>query len=207
MIDLVYRRMQKFIATHELSWFLAAADVPDFRTPGAQPTPAAPSSPAPTPDIYAIKAATESLRFTSRSEITQYFFDTNSDFVKDADLMGAQLHWIDVGTWATTARIISERQLEAWRISSSNQTRRENLALSKEEGKVDELLILVRGVPLIAFRQSRGDRKSPDEICKDLLGAYLGILRQAYDSYAVDQIQKDIPPELETAIKILIACL
>ena len=48
-------------------------------------------------------------------------------------------------------------------------------------------------------------RKSQDDICKDVLAAYLGILRQARESYAIDKLPE--PAYLKTFIDIIIECL
>jgi hypothetical protein len=200
MEKLVYRGLLEFIAAHNLSEFLAAADVPDFRgaVPGAAPSPES-AAPVSQTGSYPVRAGAETFTFISRPGITRRF--QTLDFINQATWFGAQLNWIDVGTWATFASIIPERHLEAWKISSANQLRKKNIVLQEKESRVDELLIQIRNVPLITFRQARSANKSDAEIQRSLLVAYLGMLQTVCDNYkSTGQIA---PPELASAVNYL----
>jgi hypothetical protein len=189
MEKLVQRNLVDFIASHNLSEFLAAADVPEFR---GTPTPTAPAQSAAAEtqaDSYPVRTGTETFTFVSRPDITQRF--KSQDFKNQADWLGTQLNWIDVGTWATSAPIIPDRHLEAWKISIENQHRIKSYDLQARDNRVDELLIQIRSVPLITFKQARSDKKADAEVQRELLSAYLGLLHNAHDSY---QNAGDTPP-------------
>lgn len=207
MKDLVHRSMQYFIKTHELSWFLAAADVPEFRNEPGEADPADGASflnLGRNPTInrtmdYPVRTESGAFTFTTRPAITRLFH--TPDFKRDTNNLGTQLDWIDVGTWSTTAAVIPEHHLEAWKISSSNQLRRKNITVQEKEGRVEELLGMIRDVPLIAFRQVRNANKSDLEIQRELLAKYIQMLRSAHTSYINEGVLP--PPELAGAINYL----
>ncbi len=201
MENLVYRHLKDFVASHNLSEFLAAADVPEFR----QTIPEAGVNQTDTHNAtarsvtYKVSTGTQSFTFISRPAITWRFL--TPEFINEAESLGTQLHWINVGTWVTSASVISDRQVDAWKITADNQVRRRKFEQQEKENRVDELVSMIRGVPLIAFRNARGANKSDYEIQHELLSNYQGILRTALSSYANEHLTP--PIELPGAVQFI----
>ncbi len=178
MKGIVRRSLQDFIAGHRLSEFLAASSFPEA------------------------KDRETALNFIPRQEITELFLA--SDFNDASAKAGLQLNWIDIGTWVApaAASIVTQKHLDAWKMTRENENRRMNLESLERESRSEELLRLIREVPLIA--SDEGPQGGPEEEGKRKLNtiyAYLRMLRSAQ----TDVIQQLETPsiELEAAIHFL----
>lgn len=171
-------RLKIFILERNLSEFLAAAALP--------PAPPArlPASPPPPP-----------LNFEPRPNLTGIFGPNFGE--RD----GLQLHWIDVGTWVTPSSIIPERHREAWQITSENEVRRRSRDHLRLNSRIEELLRLIRAMPLRTFRVARAQGRTDKIIWATLMEAYLGVLRTARDSYVTRGVTA--PVELDASINFL----
>jgi hypothetical protein len=177
MKGMVRRNLQEFIGEHRLSEFLAASDVPGMANEGPL------------------------LKFIPRQELTDLF--VNPRFIANAARMGLQLNWIDVGTWFApdSTAPVTQKHLEALKITGENETRRKNLETVEKESRLEELTRLIREVPLITNAEARAQNKLDVEGKIDLIFAYLGLLRSAQ----ADMAHRQAPPspELDAAINFL----
>jgi hypothetical protein len=225
MLDLVKDQLQSFIASHSLSQILAATGLPEveaqqvattqiIRTAAAFfPGPKAASTPGKTlpgtanhPEGGAAipmlpdETAGKETGLVPRLELTDLFYNPVQGFSGKASQQGVQLHWIDVGTWSVPASAITERQVEAWRMSIENETRRRDLKTIESESRLDELLRLVRDVPLIRFAEAQQAGKPAEQVIAGLISDYLGLLRAAVDVYQREG--KPVPPRLVSAVEV-----
>ncbi len=207
MLGLVQEHLEEFIARHTLGQILTAIGLPEMEQSRA----AASKIDAQADTLYPLpkqKLTGETAPldlappsdFVPRLEITDLFFDSLRGFPTLARERGVQLHWIDVGTWALPNAVIPQMQLDAWRMARENQDRKNELAALEEESRLDELVRLMRDVPLIAFRGCQEEGQSGDDTVARLVIEYLGIMRSARDN--TNREGKPIPIRLEHAIRL-----
>lgn len=190
MTNLIRREIRNFIATHDLSEFLAASNAPEIDHWLEEEQ----------------KIRTEAMRlaglngdisveqpdqefFVSRRDLTDRFYDLTSGFINMARAQGVQLRWIGVGTWETPDEIIPERHLEAWRISIQNFVRGNDKILDElvDESCIGELSLMIREVPLAMFKEMTVKEMEREEIIKEIALAFRGRLRAAYELMERDQ--------------------
>jgi hypothetical protein len=177
MWTMIRLELRNFIASLTLSEFLAQAVLPD-----------------------AVPNQGESIIFHSRPELTQRFY--GEAFRLKATRSGLQLHMIDVGTWMAPAAMIPAKYLEAWKINIENQIREQNIALLARETRLEEMLRLVREVPLISYRRSRAQGKLDEDIRLEVITDYLGTLRAAQAVMPIQEYPVE-RPQLDAAINYL----
>ena len=178
MKGIIRRSLQAFISGHKLSEFLAASSFPEMRNRDT------------------------ALNFMPRQEITELFL--NSQFNAAAARSGLQLNWIDIGTWVVPASAspVNQKHLDAWKMIRENENRRKNLETMKQESRSEELLRLIRDVPIIASEEEPGNAQDNEGNRKyKAIYAYLRMLRSAQ----ADIVQQSEEPsvELEAAINFL----
>lgn len=177
MKGLVRRSLQEFIAGHKLSEFLAASSFPENSTQ----------------DV--------ALNFVPRQEITERFLDAK--FNAATARLGLQLIWIDIGTWVAPApsTLVTQRHLDAWKLTCENEARRKNLPILEKEARTEELHRLIREVPIMVNSDALLDHKVDHKYKVEMLFAYLNLLRS---TQGVISQQTGSPfPELDTAINFL----
>jgi len=177
MWTLVRRELTNYIASLTLSEFLAQVDLPD------QPS-----------------AQAQTIAFRSRPQLTQRFFE--AEFRQMAANSGLQLNWIDVGTWVAPAALIPAKYLDAWKINVENQIRQQNIALLERETRLEEMLRLVREVPLISYRRSQAQGTLDEDIRIEIIADYLGTLRAAQAVMPI-QVYPTERAQLDAAINYL----
>ena len=57
------------------------------------------------------------------------FAQFTEEFSKTTREKGVELHWIGVGTWKTPVEVVSEKRLEAWKLSHENNAKGNQKAL------------------------------------------------------------------------------
>lgn len=205
MLSLVQEHLEEFIARHTLGQILTAIGLPELEANRS----AAAQIDAQATTMFPVRGASDSAGaqpiplgpppdFVPRLEITFLFYDSLHGFPTLARERGVQLHWIDVGTWSLPSGVIPQKQLEAWRLARENQERRKELAALEEESRLEELVRLVRQVPLIAFQKCREENISDEETIASLIVEYLGLMRSVRDSAVREE--RPIPTRLEHAI-------
>ncbi len=149
--------------------------------------------------------------FTTRSKITNLFYDFASGFSKKADNRGVQLEWIGVGTWETSAseELINKNHLEAWRISRENYLRGHPKTLERlrEEARLQRLQDIINKVLLESYRSVRQENLGPERVSFKLLIVFREQLLAAYDLYERDRKNnpgaEEVPFKLTEALRIL----
>lgn len=102
--------------------------------------------------------------FTPRNQITNLFSQFTNDFIRGARNSGVELHWIGVGTWKTPPDIdvVSEKHVEAWKLSQENMRAGSNDAMKGVEGSamLKKMEDLIRSVPFEAYYDIIGMKKT-----------------------------------------------
>jgi hypothetical protein len=102
-------------------------------------------------------------QFTPRHQVTSLFSQFAEDFTKSARNNGVELHWIGVGTWKTPPEIdiVSEKHLEAWKLSQENLRTGSQEAMNKAESQatLEKMEALIRSVPIEAYLDITGNQK------------------------------------------------
>ncbi len=174
MENLVRSQLRQFIAEHNLSEFLAAADIPvlDQESPQAAP------------------GSEKQTHFVPRPIITQRFM--SHGFQQRAFSNGLELHWIDIGTWSFPTQLIPERHLQAWKIVCENEIRRREMHNIRQDARSEELLKLIREYPLMYFHKITEADVNQETGTLALIDSYLKLLRSAVATYPEDQVPEDL---------------
>lgn len=173
MQRLINSELVKFISRHTLSEFLTNANV------GESPS-----------------------QFIPRDEITDQFYDYEREFSKSAEQHGVRLEWIGVGTWTTSAEIILDRHLDAWKLSAESRQRKSEPELegTLRQSWLEEMLRLIDEVPGVYYQLVNQELTS-EQILRRLVLTYREKLRNARDLYY--QTGQPVPPELKIVIRHL----
>ena len=139
--------------------------------------------------------------FVPRPDLSARF---RANFSDDAHRRGVHLDWIGVGAWNTPSEIIPDQHLEAWKLSTENQTALNGVERQRDQAAFEETIKMIREVIAEqAYSASRGAESS--EVMKKLLEKYYGQLRLAWDVY---QRQGIFPPaELREALRHILGLL
>ena len=93
--------------------------------------------------------------FTPRDQVSNLFSQFTEEFTKSARNNGVELHWIGVGTWKTPPEIdiVSEKHLEAWKLSQENMKSGNDGAMKKVENDatLQKMESLIKNVPIGAY--------------------------------------------------------
>ena len=128
------------------------------------------------------------------------FTEFASSFTGKALARGIELKCIGTGTWKVPDPFISERHIEAWRISRENEIRNNqfNRTVLENNTRTQEMLRLIRDVPLQARFSAANQSSNPQDIIESLLSDYREQLIQARDSFR--NAQEPVPQGIRTAI-------
>ena len=162
MIGLIRSRLGGFMSERSLTEYLASVGLPEIEKAKEREELIAeqlrrltqPDEEAKTP---ALKPPPQ---FTPRHQITSLFSQFAEDFTKSARNNGVELHWIGVGTWKTPPeiQIVSEKHLEAWKLSQENMRNGSQEAMNKAESQamLEKMEALIRSVPIDAYEEITG---------------------------------------------------
>jgi hypothetical protein len=128
----------------------------------------------------------------------------HANFIEDAHRRGVHRNWIGVGAWKTPIEIITNKHLEAWKLSIENQTALNGIERQREQAAFEETVKMIREIIAEqAYSASRG-AEAP-RVMRSLLEKYYGQLRLARDVY---QRQGVFPPaELREALRHILNLL
>lgn len=191
MEGLIRRELGDFISKHTLNEFLAAINLRDVEEQQRQnmrlqqKAAGLTGVAGGTPQKSSKQDNLEAPSFVPRPKITDLFYDFAADFTKQARRRGVELHWIGVGTWVTPDDIIPTRHQMAWKITCENLVRSSRTSLDelREQGRLSELVKLVKEVPVKTFRELLAKDGDAKGIMRLLAEAYRGKLRAALDLY------------------------
>lgn len=157
MIGLIRGRLGGFMSERNLTEYLASAGTPEFEKAKQREELIAEQVRRLTqPDEESkAKLPKPPPEFTPRHQVTSLFSQFAEDFTKSARNNGVELHWIGVGTWTTPPEIdiVSEKHLEAWKLSQENMKNGSQEAMSKAENQatLDKMELLIRSVPIDSY--------------------------------------------------------
>lgn len=148
-----------------------------------------------------ITMSADSPDFMPRPDISARFHESYAFL---ANQRGVQLDWIGVGTWETPGTIVPQQHLEAWKISSENNSAITRLAGQSEQARFQEVNRLIQEiVSEQIYLLSKNTTSS--EIMKRILEKYYGQLRLAWEIYQRERIFP--PAELREALRHILSLI
>jgi len=190
-----------FMSKHRLAEYLASTGFPEAQQAQQRETEIAAIGKAVVPedDLSGPRKVPPPPAFKPRHMVSSLFNQFAVGFTQKASQRGVELHWVSVGTWKTPSEIVSNKHLEAWRLSRENISRGSNNALDelRKEIQIQQILKLVQNIPLSRFKECSG--KEHQEIIQALLIAY----REQLIDTIVLLSKKDrlVPTSIHSAIK------
>jgi hypothetical protein len=157
MIGLIRGRLGGFMSERNLTEYLASIGTPEFEKAKQREELIAEQVRRLTQpdDESKAKAPKPPPEFTPRHQVTSLFSQFAEDFTKSARNNGVELHWIGVGSWKTPPEIevVSEKHLEAWKLSQENMKNGSQEAMNKAENQatLEKMESLIRNVPIDAY--------------------------------------------------------
>ena len=203
--SLIRGELGNFMRKHKLTRYLASHGIPEYENArkredeivGISRLVADPSDPV-EPEKVSLPP-----EFESRPKITSLFTEFTNEFPKNAKDSGVDLHWIGVGTWRPPNEIITEKHIEAWRISLENLGRGSESAIESlgQDIKTQKKIQLIQDVPLARFHKDRANNRDYDYIVKGLLVAYREQLVKIKE--LLEESQRPVPDEILQAVKYI----
>jgi len=128
--------------------------------------------------------------FTPRPDITRQFYE---ELVNKAHERGLHLDWIDIGTWKTPDILITDRHLEAWKLSAENAVRGDDGAIEgvRREAFQGKTIQIIQEVPLQRYHENLRASRPHLEAVKRLLVSYLEQMTETRELL----IKKDHPDD------------
>jgi hypothetical protein len=186
MKGLIRRKLSEFISERTLSDFLAAINVPELEQQIQEEVRLQQSG----DELAGVTSERqqfvyETPTFTSRSELTDIFYDFASNFTRSAGKIGVEMRWIGVGTWVTPDEIIPEQHVNAWRITRENISRGGKQALEslEQQSRDSSLVGLIQEIITISNQQIVENVGEDDKAIQQIMESYRSRLRTALDIY------------------------
>lgn len=134
--------------------------------------------------------------FIERDQINPLFYEFAEEFSANNRKKGVSLYWLGTGTWITPDPEIIEKNMEAFELSKRNKKDGAEKKLSEAESKekCEELLRLIRKVPLGTTRSVHTSNLYTETVIKEMLQDYTKIIRDAInllDIHETDTPKKD----------------
>jgi hypothetical protein len=124
-------------------------------------------------------------RFHPRTELSAKFKKYSGEFSMRAQEHGLQLHWIGVGTWKmadeSSATVVDEKHLGAWRMNRENVQRSEPQALDRvaEAALVDGKLRAIQETPIHVHQRNQAKYSDKAILIESLLQGFWEQLGEA----------------------------
>ena len=157
MIGLIRGRLGGFMSERNLTEYLASIGLPEYEKAKEREELIAEQVRRLTQpdDESKAKLPKPPPEFTPRHQVTSLFSQFAEDFTKSARNNGVELQWIGVGTWKTPPEIeiVSEKHLDAWKLSQDNMKSGSPEAMNRVETQatLDKMESLIRSVPIDAY--------------------------------------------------------
>ena len=163
MIGLIRGRLGGFMNERNLTEYLASTGTPEFEKLKQREDTIAEQVrrlTQPTDESASPKPLKPPPAFTARYKITNLFSQFTEEFTKSARNNGVELHWIGVGTWKTPPEIaiVSDKHLEAWKLSQDNIKAGSQEAMNKAESDavLGKMVYLIQKTPIEAYQEISG---------------------------------------------------
>lgn len=205
MISLIRSKLGGFMSERNLTVYLANIGTSEYERVKDQEEKITEQiqklAPATQEDIPKGKAIKPPPEFTPRYKITNLFAEFADEFTKSAHDRGVKLHWIGVGTWNTPIELVTEKHLEAWKLSRENLAKGSKEALESYENEAIllQMAYLIQDVPVDAYQKALNEQQEHKNAMQALLLSY----RQQLINAKTFILAKGemVPDEIENAIK------
>lgn len=204
MIGLIRNELSTFMSRHKLSAYLASIGLPELEKLKHREDAIIEQAQRLTQSEQGFLGSNKQKiipEFQSRYKITNLFTQFADEFTKRARNIGVELHWIGVGTWKAPVEIISERHLEAWKLSNENLYRESDEVLHdlEKEAIMQKTVSLIQDVPVAAYMSVvAGDDNEHKKSMRSLLLAYHQQLIEVAEFMRAKG--ESVPPSIEEAI-------
>jgi hypothetical protein len=222
MISLIRGRLGSFMSEKRLTEYLASVGLPELEKVREREESIAEQVRRLTqPDEESKAKPAEAPQFTPRHQVTNLFSQFAEDFTKTARERGVELHWIGVGTWKTPPEIdiVSEKHLQAWKLSQENLRSGSQGAMNKAENQaaLEKMESLIRHVPIEAYhdivdvpkwqhykkpppRKSEAKQKDRDhDLDEELIFDDQDILEMFSGNYALNDLTRRVNERINEA--------
>ena len=177
MINLIRVELGAFMSKHKLTAYLASIGSPEVEKLKRREEALVKQVQRLTQDQDFLLTTEEEpvQEFLPRYKISSLFTQFAEEFTKRAQNSGVELHWIGVGTWKTPIEIVSEKHLEAWKLSNENLYRESNEELGKleKEAIMQKTVALIQDVPVTANIRAASEDGEQKKRMRALLQSYL----------------------------------
>jgi len=203
MIGLIRGELGAFMSRHKLTAYLASSGMPEHEKLKQREEGIALQVQNLTQSTQGYLVSNEQNHipeFQPRQKITSLFMQFAEEFTRKAQNSGVELHWIGVGTWNTPTVIISEKHLEAWKLSNENLYRESNEVLKdlEKEAIMQKTVALIQDVPVAAYLKTTGEDEEHRKTIRSLLLAYH---QQLLEAAAFMRAKGEaVPPNIEEAV-------
>ncbi len=203
MISLIRNELSAFMSRHELSAYLASIGMPELEKLRQREEEIIEQAQKLTQSEQGFLGASEQKNvpeFQPRTKISNLFTQFAEEFTKRAQSSGVELHWIGVGTWKTSAKLIPEKHLEAWKLSNENLYRESDEVLQEleKEAIIQKTVFLIQDVPVAAYLNTEaGDQEYKKAMWSLLLAYHQQLLEAAEFMRAKGEA---VPPSIEEAV-------
>lgn len=203
MVGLIRNELSAFMSKHKLSTYLASIGVPEIQKLKHREEAIVEQAQKLTQSEQGFLGASEQNRlpeFQPRHKITNLFTQFTEEFTKKSQSSGVELHWIGVGTWKTPVEVITEKHLEAWKLSNENLYRESEEVLHEleKEAIMQKTVSMIQDVPVAAHLKAISDENEHKKAVRALLLAYHQQLLEAAEFMRVNG--EAVPPHIEEAI-------
>ncbi|MCP4140628.1 MAG: hypothetical protein GY755_10125 [Chloroflexi bacterium] len=119
--------------------------------------------------------------FSSRDDVNRLFSEFTEEFSINNRQKGVDLYWLGTGTWVPPDNKIPEKNLEAWQLSKENAKNGTQGKLNATEikEKHDEIMRLIRKVPLDVARVISAPNSYKEKIIQETLKNYMSLIKDA----------------------------
>jgi len=184
MISLIRGKLGGFMSERNLTLYLASIGQPEFEKAKQREealTQQERQMAPPAEDLPKGKDIKPPPEFTPRYKITNLFTQFAQEFTNNARDRGVELHWIGVGTWKTPIEFVSEKHLEAWKLSRENVGKGSEDAIKKFEAETIllNMTTLIQDVPVAAYQKALGEGERRNTMRVLLLGYRQQLIEEA----------------------------
>jgi hypothetical protein len=186
MLGMVRGELGKFMSQRNLTEYLASIQRPEVKKAEEQEKKVLEEASlvlGPFESVEGTKPPVTVPAFVPRRDITNLFSQFTKKFTDDTRDKGVELHWIGVGTWDIPVELVSEKHLEAWKMSRENidLDSPEAMDKAKDAAKEHKKLSMIQSVPLTRYHESITHNIQREDVITGLL--------QDYQSQLVDSFE------------------
>jgi hypothetical protein len=201
ILSMVKRELVSFMSQHRLTEYLASINLPEILKAEKQENAVVEEARLVLEPIESAENIRQRIPprppFVPRDEISSQFTNT---FTKQAGEKGIELHWIGIGTWKVPIELVSEKHLDAWKMSRENEGMANDRAVesTKKNAKIQKIISMIQTIPLEVFENGINIIDDIDKAVGALLKEYRKQMNENYEQRLTKK--RKTPPTLVAAL-------